>query len=246
MLWHICEVVEVLPSCNRFCGILVSYSLLLLFFIVYVNGQNLVPPDICNILKNKINFIWKKILVMYIFTGLKNNLNHEKISDENTPVESPLAPFQKNHFCLPFCLNLIPLILVLGTLSHCLIWMEMMVMLDLNFPFFFRAWGWKSEEYGALINKEFLSFCHWNYKSKRRVDQRWLAFIIRDLDVTFLNLYLQQLQNRCHSTDVWWACACALSLHRACMRMHTHTHTRAHTHKGMLNRGFVIALWWVW
>lgn len=130
-----CEVVEVLPSCNGFCGILVSYTLLLLFFIVYVHGQNLAPPDCCNILKNKINFIWKKILVLYVFTGLKNNMNHEKKSDENTPVESPLSPLQNKHSCLHFCLNLMPLILVLGTLSHRLIWMVMMIMLDLNFPF---------------------------------------------------------------------------------------------------------------
>jgi hypothetical protein len=126
---------------------------------------------------------------------------------------------------------LMPLILALGTLSHRLIWMVMMVMLDLNFPFFFRDWEWKSDEYGVLINEEFLSFCHWNYRSKRKVDQRWLAFLIRDLDVTFLTLYLQQLQNRCHSTDVWWVCACALSLQRACTRTHPHTHTHTHTQR---------------
>jgi len=65
-------------------------------FTVYVHGQNLATPDICNILKNKINFIWKKILVLYIFTVLKNNLNHEKKSDENIPVEPPLSPLQKS------------------------------------------------------------------------------------------------------------------------------------------------------
>ena len=34
--------------------------------------------------------------------------------------------------------------------------MVMIVMLDLTFPFF-RAWGWKSDEYGALINQQLLS-----------------------------------------------------------------------------------------
>jgi hypothetical protein len=56
----------------------------------YVHGQNLAPPNICNVLKNKINFIWKKLLVLYVFTALKNNLNHEKKNEENTPVEPPL------------------------------------------------------------------------------------------------------------------------------------------------------------
>jgi len=62
----------------------------------YVHGQNLAPPNICNVLKNKINFIWKKLLVLYVFTALKNNLNHEKKNEENTPVEPPLCPLQKN------------------------------------------------------------------------------------------------------------------------------------------------------
>jgi hypothetical protein len=49
-----------------------------------------------------------------------------------------------------------------------------MVMLDHNFPLI-REWGWKSDEYGAIINEEFLSLCHWNYVSKRKVDKRRLA-----------------------------------------------------------------------
>ena len=127
-----CEAVEVLPSHKGFCGILFSYSFLLLFFILHVHGQNLAPPDICNILKNKIKFIWKKILVLYVFTVL----NHQKKSDENKPAEPPLSPLQKKCSCLHFYLNLIPLILALGTLLHRLMWMVMMVMSDLNFLLF--------------------------------------------------------------------------------------------------------------
>jgi hypothetical protein len=33
---------------------------------------------------------------LYVFTALKNNLNHEKKNEENTPVEPPLWPLQKN------------------------------------------------------------------------------------------------------------------------------------------------------
>jgi hypothetical protein len=93
---------------------------------------------------------------------------------------------------------------------------------------FFRDWGWKSDEYGVLINEEFLSFCQWNYRSKRKVDQRWLAFLMRDLDVTFLTLYLQQLQQMPQHRCLVSLCMCTLSA--ACIHTHARTGARAHTH----------------
>jgi len=47
-------------------------------FIVYVHGQNLATPDICNILKNKINFIWK-ILVLYVFSFEEQPESRKKV-----------------------------------------------------------------------------------------------------------------------------------------------------------------------